>query len=201
MNRIRPAFLLEHVSIGQSSRAVHAIVCCVPACCRNADRVCRDPIAAEALARIAKLYVIEAEIRGRPPPQRQAQREARAGPELQVLHAWLHATLPQLSKRSELAITICSGWRRPAQSRRKARSAKLAVRKGPSEFPIRHVIDLRPIMPGKPSQNAYVESFNGRLREECLNEHCTRAWPMHAPLSTRGDANTTMKDPRDHWPG
>lgn len=27
------------------------------------------------------------------------------------------------------------------------------------------------IEPGKPVQNAYVESFNGRLRDECLNEH------------------------------
>lgn len=24
---------------------------------------------------------------------------------------------------------------------------------------------------GKPNQNAYIESFNGRFREECLNEH------------------------------
>jgi transposase InsO family protein len=30
---------------------------------------------------------------------------------------------------------------------------------------------LRFIEPGKPNQNAYVESFNGRLRDECLNEH------------------------------
>lgn len=34
-----------------------------------------------------------------------------------------------------------------------------------------HHIDLRPIQPGKPNQNAYIESFNGRLRDECLNEH------------------------------
>jgi len=27
------------------------------------------------------------------------------------------------------------------------------------------------IAPGKPQQNAFVESFNGRLRDECLNEH------------------------------
>lgn len=27
------------------------------------------------------------------------------------------------------------------------------------------------IEPGKPIQNAFVESFNSRLREECLNEH------------------------------
>ena len=32
-------------------------------------------------------------------------------------------------------------------------------------------VDLRFIEPGKPNQNAYVESFNGRLRDECLNEH------------------------------
>ena len=32
-------------------------------------------------------------------------------------------------------------------------------------------VQLRLIQPGKPNQNAYVESFNGRLRDECLNEH------------------------------
>jgi putative transposase len=35
----------------------------------------------------------------------------------------------------------------------------------------RHQIDLRLIEPGKPNQNAYIESFNGRFRDECLNEH------------------------------
>jgi putative transposase len=34
-----------------------------------------------------------------------------------------------------------------------------------------HGIQLHFIEPGKPNQNAYVESFNGRLRDECLNEH------------------------------
>jgi putative transposase len=32
-------------------------------------------------------------------------------------------------------------------------------------------VALRLIEPGKPNQNAYIESFNGRLRDECLNEH------------------------------
>ncbi|QDQ88131.1 IS3 family transposase [Alcaligenaceae bacterium SJ-26] len=32
-------------------------------------------------------------------------------------------------------------------------------------------IKLFLIEPGKPNQNAYIESFNGRLRDECLNEH------------------------------
>ena len=34
-----------------------------------------------------------------------------------------------------------------------------------------HGVTLRLIEPGKPNQNAYIESFNGRLRDECLNEH------------------------------
>ena len=32
-------------------------------------------------------------------------------------------------------------------------------------------MQLRLIEPGKPNQNAYIESFNGRFRDECLNEH------------------------------
>ena len=32
-------------------------------------------------------------------------------------------------------------------------------------------VTLRLIAPGKPNQNAYIESFNGRFRDECLNEH------------------------------
>jgi putative transposase len=33
-----------------------------------------------------------------------------------------------------------------------------------------HKIEWHYIAPGKPTQNAFVESFNGRLRDECLNE-------------------------------
>ena len=32
-----------------------------------------------------------------------------------------------------------------------------------------HHVLLRPIQPGKPSQNGHIESFNGRFRDECLN--------------------------------
>lgn len=32
-------------------------------------------------------------------------------------------------------------------------------------------VEMRLIQPGKPTQNAYIESFNGRFRDECLNEH------------------------------
>ena len=32
-------------------------------------------------------------------------------------------------------------------------------------------VHLHFIDPGKPMQNAYVESLNGKFRDECLNEH------------------------------
>lgn len=32
-------------------------------------------------------------------------------------------------------------------------------------------VNLFLIQPGKPNQNAYIASFNGRFRDECLNEH------------------------------
>jgi putative transposase len=38
-------------------------------------------------------------------------------------------------------------------------------------------VELRLIQAGKPTQNAYVESFNGKFRDECLNEHWFRSLP------------------------
>ncbi len=32
-------------------------------------------------------------------------------------------------------------------------------------------VQLKLIQPGKPTQNAYIESFNGKFRDECLSEH------------------------------
>ena len=66
----------------------------------------RSPVAAEALARIGKLYEIEEAIRGRPPDERRTVREARAGPLLEELKAWFEATLAQVSAKSALAIAI-----------------------------------------------------------------------------------------------
>jgi len=65
-----------------------------------------SPIAAEALERIGALYAIETDIRGQAPEQRCALRQARAGPLLDELHAWLSANLTKLSKKSELAVAI-----------------------------------------------------------------------------------------------
>jgi putative transposase len=32
-------------------------------------------------------------------------------------------------------------------------------------------VELHFITPGKPVENAYIKSFNGKFRDECLNEH------------------------------
>lgn len=42
-------------------------------------------------------------------------------------------------------------------------------------------VRLRFIEPGKPVQNAHIESFNGRLRDECLDEH----WFLSLPDARR----------------
>lgn len=65
-----------------------------------------SPIAGEALERIGALYAVEADIRGRPPDERRQIRQARAGPLIDELQAWLDATLPKLSTKSDLAAAI-----------------------------------------------------------------------------------------------
>lgn len=39
------------------------------------------------------------------------------------------------------------------------------------DWAARRDIQINYIEPGKPVQNAFVESFNGRFRDECLNQH------------------------------
>lgn len=43
-------------------------------------------------------------------------------------------------------------------------------------------VEWHHIAPGKPQQNAFVESFNGRLRDECLNETLFRSLDHARPV-------------------
>jgi transposase len=65
-----------------------------------------DSIAAQALRRIAALYAVEKDIRGQPPDVRCAQRQARAGPLLGEMHAWLSSLVGRVSAKSDLALAI-----------------------------------------------------------------------------------------------
>jgi transposase len=59
-----------------------------------------SPIANEALLRIAAIYAIEQAVRGQPSDVRKAERQARAGPLLADLKAWLGEQQRKLSKKS-----------------------------------------------------------------------------------------------------
>lgn len=58
------------------------------------------------------------------------------------------------------------------------------------------------IAPGEPQQNGFVESFNGRLRDECLNEHLfpSLAAARRIIEAWRTDYNTVRppQQPRRH---
>ena len=63
-------------------------------------------IAEEAIKRIAKLYAVEKEARGKSPEERAAHRQAEAKPIFDDLEEWLHAQLPKISGKSPLAKAI-----------------------------------------------------------------------------------------------
>jgi len=66
----------------------------------------QSPLAAEVLARIRELYVIEAEIRGHPSEYRAQVRHDRSRPIVDALHVWLHDHLGRVSAASDLAKAI-----------------------------------------------------------------------------------------------
>jgi len=65
-----------------------------------------SPLAMEALERIGQLFAIEAEIKGKHPPQRHAARQQRSRPLLDDLRCFLERALSQISKKSSLAGAI-----------------------------------------------------------------------------------------------
>src|SRR4051794_2571101 len=59
-----------------------------------------SPVTTEALERIGSLYGIESEIRGRPPEERQRERQIRSRPLLTSLKDWFKESLTKLSQKS-----------------------------------------------------------------------------------------------------
>jgi len=64
------------------------------------------PIASEALERIAGLYAIEKEIRGRSAEERRAVRQDKSRPIIDDLEPWLKAKLALISQKTKLATAI-----------------------------------------------------------------------------------------------
>ena len=64
------------------------------------------PIASEALTRIAELYAVESEIRGRSAETRRSARHDRSRPVIEALEPWLRARLKTVSQKGKLAEAI-----------------------------------------------------------------------------------------------
>jgi transposase len=64
------------------------------------------PVALEALQRIAQLYVIEANLRGRSAKERREGRQAHARPLVDTMERWLAAQLKVVSGKSDTAAAI-----------------------------------------------------------------------------------------------
>jgi transposase len=64
------------------------------------------PIASEALERIAGLYAVEKDVRGRSPEERRAVRSLKSRPLIAALEPWLRVKLGLISQKSKLAKAI-----------------------------------------------------------------------------------------------
>ena len=99
----------------------------------------RSPIAAEAVLRIARLYEIEAGIRGKPPHERRAERQARAGPLLDEMKTWLETTLTKTARKSALAVAIRYALTRWAALARYVDDGRIEIDNNAAERSIRDV--------------------------------------------------------------
>jgi hypothetical protein len=98
-----------------------------------------SPIAKEALERIAQLYGIEKEIRGRSPDERQQIRLTQSRPLLDSLHNWLKASLSKLSKKSAVAVAIHYALGRWTQLLRYCTDGRLEIDNNAAERALRAV--------------------------------------------------------------
>ena len=87
---VRLAFCWSHVRRGFYELAVSGLA----------------PIASEALERIAALYAVEKDIRGRSAEERQTVRQQKSRPIIPALEQWLRAKLDLISQKSKLAMAI-----------------------------------------------------------------------------------------------
>ena len=89
-NDVRLAFCWSHVR-----RGFYELAASGPA-----------PIASEALQRIAALYAVEKDVRGRSPEERRTARQQKSRPLVDALEPWLRAKLNLISQKSKLATAI-----------------------------------------------------------------------------------------------
>jgi len=98
-----------------------------------------SPVAKEAIDRIATLYQIEKEIRGRPPDQRQQIRSQRSRPILDSLKEWLQQSKLKLSAKSEVTQAIDYALGRWTQLTRFCNDGRIEIDNNAAERSLRAV--------------------------------------------------------------
>ena len=140
------------------------------------------------LGLIGQLYDIEDEIRLQGADERKAVRQERSVPVLDRLMAYLREQKDGALPKSKYAQAIAYGSaERIRPGVRVVRELdflcelrgcpQMIVSDNGTEFTSRAILTWAEtrlhwhfISPGKPMQNGFAESFNGRMRDECLNE-------------------------------
>ncbi|MFN3961100.1 MAG: transposase, partial [Parvularculaceae bacterium] len=86
---------------------------------------------------IGALYAVEETIRGRPPDERRAERQARSAPILSVFKPWLVARRDELSRKSDLAKAIGYALSRWTELIRFTGDGRIAIDNNAAERAIR----------------------------------------------------------------
>ena len=116
---------------------------------------------------------------------------------LTIVDAYTRESLAIEVDTSLSGVRVARVLNRVAEERRAAPDA-IVLDNGPEltsraldQWAYERRIRLQFIDPGKPQQNGFIESFNGRLRDECLNEHWFLSLPhaKHIVESWRLDYN------------
>ncbi|MEQ1955697.1 IS66 family transposase [Mesorhizobium sp. CN2-181] len=101
------------------------------------DHAVGSALGKEALERIAALFAVEAEINGRRPEQRLAERQVRSVPVLAELKAFLETGLTRFSRASELAKAFRYSFRRWQALTRYSTDGRLEMTNNAAERAIR----------------------------------------------------------------
>jgi len=109
------------------------------ACLAHARRKFFDPVAEEALQRIARLYQIKNEAAGYPKEERQRWRTEHAKPYLDAMHLWLQQIRKTSAQRSALSRAIDYSLIRWTAILRYADSGHLLIDNNPIENAIRPI--------------------------------------------------------------
>ncbi|MHB8237641.1 MAG: IS66 family transposase, partial [Acidithiobacillus ferrivorans] len=98
-----------------------------------------SPVAQKALAWIAKLYGLEADIKESPPDQKAEARQQRAGPLLESFRAWLSETQMQVAPKSGIAKAIGYALKRWKALTLYLEEGRLSIDNNPVERALRGV--------------------------------------------------------------